>query len=118
VCRASKQKFDSDEGFKTRAREAVTRLQGGDEASLAAWRRICAASRQDFSTLYERLGVTLEERGESFYNPQLPGVVQELEGLGIVEDSDGAKVVWTDDDRKNVPPLMVQKGDGGYGYAR
>jgi arginyl-tRNA synthetase len=62
--------------------------------------------------------VTLQERGESFYNPQLPGVVEELAGLGIVEESEGAQVVWTDDDRKNVPPLMVQKGDGGFGYAR
>ena len=28
--RASKQRFDEDEGFKKRAREAVTQLQGGN----------------------------------------------------------------------------------------
>jgi arginyl-tRNA synthetase len=56
-----------------RAREAVTRLQAGDEACLAAWRSICAASRKEFAAIYDRLGVTLTERGESFYNPMLKG---------------------------------------------
>ena len=58
--RASKKKFDDDEGFKTRSREAVTKLQNGDEESLRAWRRICDASRQEFQKIYDRLGVSLE----------------------------------------------------------
>lgn len=113
--RESKAKFDEDDAFKTRAREAVTRLQGGDEESLAAWRRICAASRKEFEALYERLDVAVTERGESFYNPLLPGVVEALSAAGILEDSDGAKVVWVD--REKLPPVMVQKRDGGFGYA-
>jgi len=46
--REAKRRFDEDEAFKGRAREAVTLLQSGDEASLAAWRAICGASRQEF----------------------------------------------------------------------
>ena len=42
--------------------------------------------------------MSLTERGESFYNPQLPGTLKELQEAGIVEDSDGAQVrhvaVW------------------------
>ena len=34
----------------------------------------------EFAQLYERLGVTLTERGESFYNSLMPEVVAELEG--------------------------------------
>jgi arginyl-tRNA synthetase len=116
--RASKQRFDEDEGFKTRAREAVTKLQSGDKESLAAWNRICDASRREFAAIYDRLGVSLEERGESFYNPMLPGIVTQLEETGILEESDGAKVVWTDKGKEGVPPLMVRKSDGGFGYAR
>ena len=56
ACRASKTKFDEDAGFKTRSRQAVTALQGGDEESLAAWRRICEASRREFEQIYSRLG--------------------------------------------------------------
>lgn len=47
--------------------------QSGDEECLAAWSRICAASRKEFQAIYDRLGVTLSERGESFYNPMLKG---------------------------------------------
>jgi hypothetical protein len=47
--------------------------QSGDEECLAAWGRICAASRKEFQAIYDRLGVTLTERGESFYNPMLKG---------------------------------------------
>lgn len=48
-------------------------LQSGDEQCVAAWQRICAASRREFEAIYKRLGVTLQERGESFYNPMLKG---------------------------------------------
>jgi hypothetical protein len=34
----------------------------GDPESLAAWRRICEASRKEFQALYNRLGVKLEVR--------------------------------------------------------
>lgn len=34
--------------------------------------------RREFNKIYERLGVTLEERGESFYNPFLQGLLHEL----------------------------------------
>jgi arginyl-tRNA synthetase len=81
---------------------------------LAAWRRICEASRREFNAIYARLGVTLQERGESFYNPMLPAVVEELKEKGIAVESDGATCVFIDG--KDVP-LIVQKSDGGYGYA-
>ncbi|GBF91032.1 hypothetical protein Rsub_03887 [Raphidocelis subcapitata] len=112
--RASKARFDAEEDFKLRAREAVTRLQSGDEASLAAWRRICDASRREFNAIYSRLGVTLKERGESFYNPMLKDVVGELKELGVAVESEGATCVFVEG--KEVP-LIVQKSDGGYGYA-
>lgn len=60
--------------------------------SLQAWQRICEASRREFDLIYDRLGVTLEERGESFYNPLLAPLVSELMEAGIAEESEGAKV--------------------------
>lgn len=46
-------------------------VQSGDALSVAAWKRICAASQREFEALYTRLGITLQQRGESFYNPML-----------------------------------------------
>lgn len=42
--------------------------------------------------IYLRLGVTLQERGESFYNPFLAPLVKELMASGVAEESEGAKV--------------------------
>lgn len=44
--RESKQRFDEDDAFKTRAREAVTKLQSGDPAYLTAWQLLCEISRK------------------------------------------------------------------------
>jgi len=112
--RAAKQRFDEDEDFKTRSREAVTRLQGGGQAEIAAWKRICEASRREFQRVYDRLGVKLQERGESFYNPMLKPMLEELKEKGVVEESDGAQVIWCEGIDI---PLIMQKSDGGFGYA-
>lgn len=45
-CRESKRRFDEEEDFKARAREAVTKLQAGDPAFLEAWRLLCEISRK------------------------------------------------------------------------
>ncbi|CAK0784285.1 hypothetical protein CVIRNUC_007489 [Coccomyxa viridis] len=109
----SKARFDADEDFKARARAAVTRLQSGDTEFQETWRRICEASRNEFDAIYQRLGVHILWRGESFYNPVLKSLVEELIERGIAEDSDGAQVVWVP---KEKVPLMVRKSDGGFGY--
>lgn len=88
--------------------------QSGDPECIAAWQRICAASRREFEAIYSRLGVTLQERGESFYNPMLKDVVDELKAKGVAELSEGATCVFVEG--QDIP-LIVQKSDGGYGYA-
>ncbi|MCH9627301.1 MAG: Arginine--tRNA ligase [Chlamydiales bacterium] len=111
--RLSKERFDADEAFKTRARQAVVALQGGDPAALKAWETICHISRQAFQEVYDLLDIRLEERGESFYNPMLGEIVKDLEEKGLVTVSEGAKCVFHEGHRI---PLMVQKSDGGYNY--
>ena len=59
---------------------------------MQTWRRICEASRNEFDAIYQRLGVHILWRGESFYNPVLKSLVEELIERGIAEDSDGAQV--------------------------
>ena len=60
--------------------------------SMQAWQKICEASRKEFELIYQRLGVTIQERGESFYNPFLAPLVQELMASGVAVESEGAKV--------------------------
>ncbi|WP_107081859.1 arginine--tRNA ligase [Streptomyces sp. SBT349] len=121
--RTARQAFDADPGFKERAQRRVVALQAGDEETVSAWREIVAESEEAFQQIYERLGVLLtpdDIKGESFYNPWLNDVVDELTEKGVLEDSNGAKVVFFDDIRgpEDKPvPMLVRKSDGGFGYA-
>merc|ERR1712151_377110 len=93
--KSAKKRFDDDPEFKKRSQLAVVDLQAGGEFARNAWQRICDVSRRAFEKIYSRLGISVEERGESFYNSMIPGLVKELRDRGMVEDSDGAQCFFT-----------------------
>ncbi len=116
----AKIRFDHDEEFKEIARQAVVKLQAGDEESLKAWQLLCAQSRREFEVIYQWLDIDLTERGESFYNPFLPGIIEQLEQSGLLVEDAGAQCVFLDgfmNKDGNPLPLIVKKSDGGYNYA-
>lgn len=121
--RASRARFDEDADFRDRARGRVVLLQAGDEDTLDIWRWLVAVSRQYFESVYERLEVTLTDDdivGESSYNDELEPTIAELEKKGLLKESDGALCGFVEGytARDGSPlPLIVRKGDGGYGYA-
>lgn len=110
---ASKKKFDADPEFKKQAQNEVVALQKHDPVNLKLWEKICSISREGYQEIYDLLDIHLQERGESFYNPMLPKVVEDLEKKGLITVSDGAKCVFIEGYKV---PLMVQKSDGGYNY--
>ena len=118
--REAKKRFDEDEAFQATSREEVVKLQGGDPVSLKAWGLLCDQSRREFQKIYDRLDIRLSERGESFYNPYLEGVVRDLEATGLLVVDDGARCVFLEGvsgkDGKPLP-VIVQKSDGGFNYA-
>ena len=115
--------FEADPGFADRSRRRVVALQAGDAETVAAWHDIVDESTRYFTDVYDRLGVLLEPGdvvGESFYNPLLAGVTEELLASGVAVLSDGAVCVFFDDVRGpdgEPVPLLVRKSDGGFGYA-
>ena len=115
--------FDADAAFADRSRHRVVLLQSGDEETLRLWRVLVGESIRYFDAVYTKLGVQLTDDdivGESFYNDMLPEVVEELDQKGLLVVDDGAKCVFPPGfaNREGDPlPLIVQKSDGGYGYA-
>lgn len=100
--KAARHRFDSDPVFKKLSQETVVRLQAYDEDCIKAWKMICSVSREYFKIIYKRLNITLEEFGESFYNPFIPKVIEEFEAKGLIkEDSTTTKKgVKKEDDKK------------------
>jgi arginyl-tRNA synthetase len=117
--REAKQRFDKDPEFKRKAQLEVVALQGGNPNSLAAWKMICEISRRAFQEIYNILDVKLVERGESFYNPLLKGLVEDLDRKGLITISHGAKCIFLEgfETREGTAlPMIIQKSDGGYNY--
>lgn len=121
--RTAREKFDADPAFAERSRRRVVSLQAGDAATTASWRRLVDLSRTYFEAVYARLDVTLRAehvRGESFYDPMLAPLADELLACGRGVVSDGAVCVFPDGftNKEGAPlPLIVRKADGGFGYA-
>ncbi|MGW4303881.1 arginine--tRNA ligase [Streptomyces sp. NPDC004646] len=121
--KAARVLFDSDEEFKTRARRRVVDLQAGDPATLAMWQRFVDESKIYFYSVFDKLDMEIRDAdvvGESGYNDMLAETCRLLEESGVAVRSEGALCVFFDDvkgpDGQPVP-LIVQKSDGGYGYA-
>ncbi|GHF87231.1 arginine--tRNA ligase [Streptomyces griseosporeus] len=121
--KAARRLFDSDEEFKTRARRRVVDLQAGDPKTLATWQKFVDESKIYFFSVFEKLDMEIRDAdivGESGYNDMLAETCRLLEESGVAVRSEGALCVFFDDIKGpdgNPVPLIVQKSDGGYGYA-
>ncbi|GAA0451959.1 arginine--tRNA ligase [Streptomyces sp. NPDC046215] len=121
--KASRTLFDSDEEFKARARRRVVDLQAGDAETLALWQRFVDESKIYFYSVFEKLDVEIRDEdivGESGYNDMLAETCRLLEESGVAVRSNGALCVFFDDVKGpdgKPSPLIVQKSDGGFGYA-
>lgn len=96
------------------ARAELAKLQQGDEANLALWKRFVTVSLAEFEKTYARLGVKFDTvYGESHYHPRLASLVAELLQKGIAEESRGAVICNVD----GAPaPLLIRKADGSFLY--
>ncbi|MFO7536253.1 MAG: arginine--tRNA ligase [Kiritimatiellia bacterium] len=106
----------ADPGWLAAAKQELVKLQNGDADNLALWKQFIALSMAEFERLYKRLGVQFDlVRGESFYRDQLAGLVERLTVQGLAVESEGARVVFLEDEK--LPPCLVRKSDGGFNYA-
>jgi arginyl-tRNA synthetase len=117
------QRFADDPAFAERARARVVALQRHEPDTMAIWRRLTELSEADWQQVYAKLGVLLtvdDVVGESFYHDKMPDVLERLEAAGLVQESDGALVVFPPGftNRDGEPlPLIVRSSAGAMTYA-
>ena len=114
VLSAAKAK-EEDGVWKEACKEELVKLQQGDAANRALWKRFIDISIGEFDRMYAKLGVRFDTyRGESYYNDTMPGVVAQLQEMGLAVESEGALVVNLEAEKLGV--AIVRKSDGGYNY--
>jgi arginyl-tRNA synthetase len=111
-------KSDDDEAagdpIAAAARLETAKLHAGDEENVRLWKMFMPWCLEDINRLYRRLDVSFDHTlGESFYNPMLPGIVDDLVQKGIARESKGAIGIFLNEDH---PPALVRKSDGAFTY--
>ncbi len=97
------------------AREWFVKMEQNDPEALEIWNWFKEISMVEFERIYDLLGISFDSYlGESFYRDQVPALVEKLKDLGILVESQGAKVI--DLKKYNMPPCLITKSDGGSIY--
>ncbi len=101
------------------ARAEILKLQQGDPAHTELWKHFMEAVKIGLQELYDKLGIRFDYiLTESFYNPMLQPLVDDFLVKGIAKKSEGATVVFFEEDPKlKEHPCLIQKSDGGFLYA-
>ncbi|MHA7872377.1 MAG: arginine--tRNA ligase domain-containing protein, partial [Hyphococcus sp.] len=101
------------------AREATAELQRGRPGYRALWRHFVDVSRASIEREYQDLGVTFDLwKGEADADPLIAPMAKALREKGLTDISDGAEIVRVarEDDKKEMPPLILFKSDGSVLY--
>ncbi|MEG0577613.1 MAG: arginine--tRNA ligase, partial [Bacilli bacterium] len=109
-----------DEKIKEDCAEITKKLQEGNELYHRLWRRIVEVSVADIKKNYDFLGANFDYwYGESDSYDYLSKVEDKFNQKGILKESRGAYIVevQTEEDKKEIPPLLFKKSNGAYLYA-
>lgn len=109
----------TDEARAAEARQATADLQAGRPGYRALWKHFVAVSRAAIEREYADLGVAFDWwKGEADVDSLIAPMVQKLRAQGVAVDDKGAVVVHVAraDDKKEYPPLILYKSDGGVMY--
>ena len=112
-------KAKADAAFRDRARKATAELQSGREDYRALWRRFVEVSRSALQREFHALGVDFDLwKGESDADPLMAGMIEDLRAKGLLVPDQGAEIVRVarEDDKREVPPLIVVSSEGSAMY--
>ena len=108
-----------DDAVAAAAREATFELQSGRPGYRALWEHFRRVSIDAMKEVYDDLDVAFERwHGEATVHDRIAPLVKRLLDEGVALMSDGAVVVNVaePDDKKEFPPFVLVKSDGGYLY--
>lgn len=108
-----------DESVKEICAEITKQMQEGHEEYNELHKIILEISGNDILRLYDFLNVSFDLwKGESQAYEHIPAVKTILENKGLLKTSQGAKIVYLDNEssKQDLPPLIFEKSNGAYLY--
>ena len=109
------QEAEKDPALEDEGRAWFKKIEEGDKEALEIFQWFKEVTLKDAMKVYDVLDVHFDSyAGESFYADKTGRVVEKLEQKGLLQDSDGAKIV--DLEEYGMPPCLILKSDGATLY--
>lgn len=112
-------KAKEDFNYLEEARVITTKLQNREKGYYELWKKIVEISVKEIKKMYDKLHVSFDLwNGESDSDKYVSSVMEYLESKGLVRESQGAFVidVKEEDDKVEIPPLLLKKSNGAISY--
>ena len=113
ACKANSERME-------RARVATAELQQGRPGYRALWQHFFDVSVDVLKRDYGALGVHFDLwKGEAHVDPLIAPMVDKMKAMGLAQEDQGALIipVAREDDKKEIPPLILVKRDGAAMYS-
>lgn len=106
-----------DEAAKENARIITAKMQDGEEEYRKAWQHLRKVSIDAIKENYDALDVNFDLWwGESDAHEMSYKIVDMAKEKGLAEMDDGALIMRLEENNKPMPPIILIKRDGGFGY--
>ncbi|MGZ3402424.1 MAG: arginine--tRNA ligase [Phenylobacterium sp.] len=109
----------SDTNYRDRARKITAALQNRQPGYFALWRRFRDVTKVALERDFHALGVDFDLwKGESDVEDLIDPMVAELDAKGLLVDDQGARIIRVsrEDDKRELPPLLVVSSEGSAMY--
>ena len=92
----------------------TAKLHAGDPDNLKIWQEVLPHSKDEINRIYNRLQITFDHTlGESFYQPMLESVVEDMLNRNIARETEGAVGIFFGNEKV---PMLIRKSDGAFLY--
>jgi arginyl-tRNA synthetase len=109
----------ADDAYRDRARRATAELQAGRPGYRLLWEHFASITRAALERDFHALGVDFDVwKGESDVNDLIEPMVGELRAKGLLFPDQGAEIIRVarNDDKRDLPPLLVVSSEGSAMY--
>ena len=94
--------------------QETAKLHAGDAENLKIWSEVLPHSQDEINQIYQRLRITFDHTlGESFYQPMLADIVENLLKHKIAVETNGAIGIFFEGEEV---PMLIRKSDGAFLY--
>lgn len=112
-------KAKEDESYLEEGRDVTAKIQSKVRGYYDLWKKVIEISKADIKEVYDKLNVFYDLwLGESDAVEYMEELYEIFEKAGIIEESEGAKIVEVKEETDNapMPPLLFEKSNGTLSY--